>query len=315
VGTTSQTGGAWLDGHTRQWVDVGLISEGQADAITQFERRTDDTARPDRLGLGTEVAVYLGSVLAIMGGAVLVGRNWRELEMPGRLGIAVVISVVGFLAGSWLTRLGEERTNRLGSFLWVIGTGGVALGIGAVLAEFDPEPGAAALMVGLPVLALGAMLWRNLDRPLQMLTTAVGLGVTIGGVIEISDLRVWVGGIVVWALSVVTAVGAASGAIRPRLVALLTAAVGAMFGAMMLGELDEHLGPAAATVTAAGVVVFALVDRSIPVLVVGVLGFLFATEALLATTFTGQASSLIVTVVGLAVVVVAVVRSVRGAGP
>jgi hypothetical protein len=302
-----------LDRHVRQWVHADLISEQQAQAIERYERSASDSAdgvaEPERLGLAAEVAAYLGSVLAVMGGTMVVGPRWQDISLAGRLAIAVAIAAVGFTAGSWLVRIGEAGTKRLGSLLWVVGAAGVALGVGVVVHDAGVDAGVAACSVGVAITAIGLGLWRNLDRPLQLLTTAVGIGTVTGGLIEVANLPPWRVGIAVWLLSAALFGAGARGALHPRLFVLMTGAAGAMLAAAMLGDLDEHLGPAVAAATAASVVVFALWDDSLPILVVGVIGFLIAIQALLATTFTGAASSGVVTLVGLAVVVVALARA------
>ena len=305
-----------IDRHVRQWVHADLISEQQARAIERYERsaaaQPTVAAEPERLGLATEVAAYLGSVLAVMGGTMVVGPRWRDMPVAGRLGIAVAVAAVGFAAGSWLVHAGEAGTKRLGSLLWVVGTAGAALGIGVAAHEAGADTGVAACAIGVAVAAIGLGLWRNLDRPLQLLTTAVGIGTTIGGLIEVGNLPPWRVGIAVWLLAASFFGVATRGSLRPRLFALMTGAAGAMLAAAMLGDLDERLGPAVAAGTAAAVVVFALWDDSLPMLVAGVIGFLIAVQALLATTFTGVASSGVVTLFGLAVVVVALVRARTG---
>ena len=298
---------------TQEWVAAGLISTDQADAIRRFERSTISPSVPaddtERLGLGAEVAAYLGSMLALMGGIVVVGQRWREMALLGRLGIAVAVAVVGLTAGAWLVHLGESATKRLGSLLWVVGVAGVALAIGVLLDGLDADAGTAALVIGVVVAVLGVELWRNEDRPLQLLTTAVGVGVASGGVVDVSNVPVWRAAFVVWPVAAVWFWAAATGRLRPRLVGLAAGFAGAMIGAAMLGDLDAHAGPAAATLTAAAVVVFALADHSQPVLVIGVIGFLVAVQTLLASTFTSVISSGLVTLIGLAIVVAVVLRA------
>ena len=74
------------------------------------------------------------------------------------------------------------------------------------------------------------------------------------------------------------------------------------------------LGSATALVVAIMVVAYALREQMIPILVLGVLGSLIATQALLATTITGAASALVVTTLGLIIVVAAIARGVRSSG-
>ena len=92
-----------------------------------------------------------------------------------RLVIAAAVATVGFVAGTWLMRLGEPATRRLGSFLWVLGTGGVALAAGTMVDAIDPVRDAwMGVAIGLPAAAIGIALWRNTDRPLQLLTARWG---------------------------------------------------------------------------------------------------------------------------------------------
>ncbi len=303
--TLPRNGDAWLERHVHEWVDAGLISEGQAADIADFEHVVE-TREPQRLPIAAEVASYLGGVLAIMGGAVAVGRRWENLSVFGRLGIAVGIAVVGFLAGAWMMRIGEAGTKRVASALWVLGTGGVAMAVGVFVDEVDPNAGGwLPLLVGIPVLLIGAVLWRNLERPLQFLTGVAGFGFLLGGVGEIADLSAWRGGVVLAAVGAVFATGAAVDRFVPRLVVLATGALGVYIGAFMFGDYNEHLGPALALVTAASVVAYSVHERIVPVLVLGVIGSLIATQALLATTFTGVVASLMVALLGLVIVMVA----------
>ncbi len=312
--TLERKDGAWLEGHAHEWVAAGLISPDQAESIRHFEH-LDEPVAPQRLTIATEVAAYLGSVLAIMGGAVAVGQSWDDLTVFGRVGIAALIALIGFLAGTWLMRFDEAGAARLGSYLWLLGTAGVAMGVAVVIDELDERPGGwLALGVGLPVLAIGLLLWRNLDRPLQFLTAAVGFGFSLGGIGALTDVKAWWGGIALLCVGLVVSAGAAVHRLQPRLIVVATGSFGAFIGGFMLSDYNRHLGPTVALLIAAAVVVFALNDRLVPLLVLGVIGALVATQALLATTFTGAISSMIVALIGLAIVVTAMMHT-RGATP
>ena len=302
---------SWIRTHAHEWSDAGLISPDQAEAIIGYEAAESAVDHePQRLSIVAEVAAYLGAVLALMGGIAVVGPNWEELTIGGRMAIALAVAFVGFAAGSWLINYDEPATDRLGSFLWMIGTGGVAMAIGVAMAEVDPrEEGWAAVAIGVPVMAIGLVLWRNLDRPLQLLTLAAGFGVTFGGLGDVTDIEAWVAGSALIVIGALLALSAGLGWLTPRLVALVTGAFGAFVGGFMLGDLNEHLGPAAALSVAMAVVAFALAERIVPVLAMGVLGALIATQALLMTTFDGAIASLIVTVIGLAIVVAVIART------
>jgi uncharacterized membrane protein len=305
--------GDWLDRHTDDWVRAGLVSEEQAGAIRNFE---EGTAAPARLPVVAEVAAYLGSVLALMAGSIVVAQRWDDLTVVGRVALGAAIAVVGFVGGAWLVRMDEAGTRRLGGFLWTLAAGGVGM-VAAILGDergLDADDGSLLLVIGIPVLAVGVGLWRNLDRPLQLLTSVAGFGIILGGIGTALDLEPWQGGLVIWSVSVAFGLAALWTSIEPRLVALVVAPIGAWIGATMLMEESERWAPVLAAVTAAVVVFVGIREHLVPVLVVGVFTFLISTQMLLQTTLSGAGASLVVAVIGLAVVVVAVYRA-RPRGP
>ena len=311
---SADSSGTWFDDHSKEWIDHGFVSGEQVDAIREFERSHEP--EPARLSIGAELAVYLGSVLALMSGAVMVGESWDTLGLAGRIAIGAAVAALGFIAGSRLIHVDDPAARRLASFMWVIGAGGVALVAGTLAdaAEFE-EPGWNLLAIGAPVLAIGVALWRNLDRPLQVLTTAVGAGLTVGGVGALLSTPPWLGGVLVWLLASSIGTLAVRQRLRPELYVLGVAAIGAMIGAGMLTDVSEVFGFAAATATAAGIVAVGLARHLTPILVIGVLAFLQSLQGLLITTLHGAVGAMVVAVLGLAVVIVVIVRSTRHSAP
>jgi hypothetical protein len=311
---SADSSGTWFDVHAEEWIDRGLLSTEQVDAIRAFERTR--APEPARLSIVAELAVYLGSAVALMSGAVMVGESWDALGLAGRLSIGVAVAVLGFVAGSRFIHLDDRAARRLASFMWVIGAGGVALVAGTLAdaAEFE-EPGWNLLMIGVPVLAIGAVLWRNLDRPLQVLTTAVGAGLTLGGIGGLLSMPAWLGGVLVWMLALAIGALALTQRLRPELYVLGAASIAAMIGALMLIDVGEVFGSAAATATAAGIVAVGLARHLVPILVIGVLAFLQSLQGLLLTTLNGAVAAMGVAIVGLAVVIVVIVRSTQGRAP
>jgi hypothetical protein len=305
-----------LDEHARAWVEHGLVTSEQIEAIRAYEQtgeQVDAELRP-RFSLVAELAVYLGSALALMSGAMIVGESWESLTTAARAAIGLAVAALGFVAGARLVRLDDEaHTRRLASFMWLIGTGGVALTTGTLADAADlADPGWNLVIIGLPVLALGSALWRNRDRPLQVLTTAVGAGLVVGGTGALLSTPPWLGGILVWSAAIVVAATAVTQRLRPELYVLAVAAIAAMIGALMLVDVGELVGACAATATAAGIVAVGLARRQTPILVIGVLAFLQSLQGLLMTTLNGAVAALVVAIGGIAVVVVVIVRSTRG---
>lgn len=309
--TLERKEGAWLDRHAHQWVEAGFVSADQIEAILAYEH-AGESAEPQRLTVVAEVASYLGALVAFAGGAAIIGPNWDRLGLAGQGAVALAIAVVGLVGGSWLVRQGEAGMTRLGTFLWVVGTGGVALAVAGVVNEVDPSNDAwYPTLIGLPVLVIGAGLWRNLDRPLQLVTAALGAGLTGGGLAALTELSTWVVSPVVWSVSLVVGVLAASGRIHPRLVALIVASVGLMIGSFSLMDESERLGSIAAVASATLIVVFALWDRSWPLVGVGLIAFFIAITSLMQTVLHGMLARLIAVLFGLVVVAAVGVRAQR----
>jgi hypothetical protein len=310
---TDGDGSRWLDVHAGQWVDHGLVTSEQVEAIRDFEHH--ETVER-RLSVPAEFAVYLGSILALMSGAMMIGPNWDSLRTAGQIAIGLAIAVLGFVAGARLARLDDPATRRLASFMWLIGTGGVALAVaaGADAAAFE-EPGWNLVIIGLPVAAIGAALWRNTDRPLQVLTTAVGAGLVVGGVGALLAVPPWIGGILVWTTALAIGALAIGQVLRPELYVLAVAAIAAMIGAVMLADVSELTASIAATITAAGVVAVGLARHLVPILVIGVIAFLQSLQGLLMTTVNGALAAAVVAVAGLVLVITVIARSTRGSKP
>lgn len=298
----------WLDTHTGRWVEAGLISPSQADGIRAFEHGI----APQRLTLAAEIASYIGSVLVLMGGAAVVARSWDDLPLIAQLGVALAVMAVGYTSGTWLMRLDEPGTRRLGSFLWAVGTGGVAMAVFPIIKEIrSDDDGVVAVTVGASVLAVSLALWRNRERPLQLITAVIGFGVVLGGLADITESPEWVGSIVLMAAGLSLAGGAVFRRLQPRLLAIGLGFVLAYIGGSMLASTSELLGPSVALAIAVLAVVIGLRERFVPLLVIGVAGSLIATGGLLSTAFDGLVAALVVTLLGLAIVATAIARTLR----
>lgn len=310
---------SWLEEHTHQWVEEGVVSEEQAAEILRVETAASATplSGPPELPLLAELAAYLGSILALAGGVAVVSRSWDALGPVGRLGIGVLVTVVGFVAAWAVLRLHGAGAQRLGGFLRLIGSGGVALVAGVLAVELGSDsPDVTAMVVGSAVAAVGLGLWRNLDRPLQLVTLVAGVVTFTIGFAAAVGIGPWPIGMVLWAVALGVGGLGAQGRLHPELWVLPLAGVGMMVGAAM--QLDLLGDPAfALSLLTAGVVVAAgLALHHIPLTVVGVLGFLQSLQALLVIYLSGSLAGVMVLAVGITMVVAVIVVSVRrGARP
>lgn len=304
----------WLDEHVERWIDAGLLSPEQADRIVRLETGTTPArVVTRRLPIAAETLAYGGSALALMGGSFVVARTWSSIPFVARLLVGLVLAAVGLLGGRALRTMHEAGADRLAGFLWTVGAGGVALATGvAVDAAGVDSPPLVTMGVGAAVLVVGVALWRNLERPLQLLTAVAGAVITASALAAHLALPVWIGGAVLWAAALAVGWLAASGRLHPDLLALLLAAVGLLIGAGMQVEWSDDVGTFFGLATAAGIVVAALALRLPPLVAVGVIGMLVFLQMLFSLYFTGAFASAAVTLVGVVVVVLVLVRTLRG---
>ena len=305
-----------VNDHTGEWVAAGLISPAQARALEEFEatqHAAEEPARPTRLGSVAEAGAYVGTVLALVGGGIGLGPQWGDMALALRLVIAGAIAATGLLTGRWLMGVDEAGTRRLGGFLWVLAAAGLALAGGTVMNEVRPDSPWMAISIGLPGALLGAALWRDRDRPLQLLTLAAGSGIAAGGFLALADLAAWHGAAPVWLAGAAWWVLTARGTVRPAGTARIVGALTMIVGAFMLSDLRIQLGAAVALATAAALIVLALRGGYTSVLVVSVLAALEAVRSLVETTFHGPVGGAFVALAGLTIVVVIVLHARRRA--
>ena len=146
--------GSQLADAVHHWVEAGIVTPAQADAIFEFERAQaveplqPAERREGRLPLATELLSYLGIALVIMSGTFLVTRFWSDLHIGGRVAVGLVAAVVGLLGSTVVTRIGGRGACRLGSFLALCGTGGVALTVGLAAVALGSHSSTVVLAVG-----------------------------------------------------------------------------------------------------------------------------------------------------------------------
>jgi hypothetical protein len=258
----------------QRWVDAGLITADQADAIATFEE-TRQPSRPEPVvAPAVEALAYLGGVLLSVGAGMLVARVWEDLGTAGHLAIvgaaASVVGVVGLLVGE-----AEPVAWRLRGFLWALSSGGIAAVAGLTAFEVldasgEPVALAAAGIGGLSSLAY----WQLRDRPLQHLVSFVGLAVSVGVTIS------WVGGertgaaigVALWSLGAVWAWQAWCDRLRPALVGFPLGVLLTLVASAPVGDQVEWLAPLLGLATAGGWVAFGTIRAEPMALAPGVAG-------------------------------------------
>lgn len=305
----------WLAQHLDEWVDVGIVDDEQRAAIEAYEHERDEAAAPSaprRLSIGAEVAAYIGVVLALTGGAAAIGESWERWSFPARLALAFALAAVGLGIGHRLFRIGESGTDRVGGVVATLGVGGIALATGLIVDEMRPRSGGwIPWWIGAAVLVASVLLWRNRNRPLQLVTAIVGFGLVGVATADLAGDRFWIAGVVVVVGGLSLAVLGHLERAHPPLIAVAGGGVGAFLGAFMLADLNDHLGPSLALAIALAFVLYSVDTDFVPLLVLSIGGATIASGSLLATTFESTVSALGVAVIGLALVAVVISRSAR----
>jgi hypothetical protein len=253
------------------------------------------------------LAAYVGVIAVGVSTMLFLGHYWSRLGLAGHLSVALMITVAGLAGGFVVAQIGDAGARRLSSFLRLVGTAGAAMTAAvAVGPAAQSHRGLALLCVGAVVLVLSAILWRNQDRPLQFLSTLLGVAITLGAVGTVADLHATSTevALLVWFLAI--AVGLMSlQTLRPALTALVAAEFGSFVGALGLSfpnHLEGVLLGLVSTLCAVGIG-FAL-ERP-PIIVIGALGFFMFDFRIFAIYLRSTNAALGAFVLGLALVLVA----------
>jgi len=261
----------------QRWVDAGIGSSGQREEILAMESSespASDARRPTISPL-VELTSYLVVVVVGVGTVLYIGRYWSTIGRAGHISAALTVTAAGLLWGSVIGRFGDAGAGRLSGFLRLLGTAGAALTTAAVVsAASQRHHGLTLLCVGVVVLTISASLWRNLDRPLQFLSTLLGLAMTLGAVGSVAHLHATSTevSLLVWFFAVAVGLMGLQ-VLRPAPTALVVAEFGSFVGAFAL-SFPNHLGGVLlgllSALSAVGVG-FAL-ERP-PIIVIGAVGF------------------------------------------
>ena len=297
----------WLEEHLQRWVEAGLVSQEQAAEINGFERtgpsgegaEATSSAGKGRFSVLSEAVSYLGILLVLVSGALVVGRFWDDLHSYGRLGVGLLVTMAGFGAATLMDRLDVAGARRVASFLRLCGTGGVALTAAVcAVALGSHDAGINALAAGGSVVVVSGLQWRNGDRVLPFLASIAGLVAAVVGLRDVLHLGLTPteAGLVVWAVCLTLGVLSAFNFVHPALPALVVFEIGAIGAVLPVVGQHHAAGVAIGLATAAIGLVAGLYLKHNSMVIVGVIGSLI---------FLGWALSLYVRGIGTALGVLA----------
>lgn len=296
-----------------EWVVAGLITPEQAELIRAHEAGRVGT-RPGAAPVVVEALGYLGGIIMVIGLGVLVGTFWADVPVPGRLLLtgATVVALLG--AGAAVPDRIGPPAGRLRSLLWALAVAATALFMtvlaGDVLDLHDED---ALLAIFPPTALVAGLLWWVRRTWLQQLALLVPSVLSAAGIgVRVSDLDT-VPGLAVWVVAALWLVLVWLGRLTPRTTGLAFGGVAAVFGA---ATMPSDAGILLGLATAVGLLVLALVERSLPLLAVAGFALLEAAPRAVVEWFPGRLSaSLTLIAVGGVLVAAAVwvARHRRGA--
>ncbi|MHB1208843.1 MAG: DUF2157 domain-containing protein [Acidimicrobiales bacterium] len=309
-----------LEWRVGNWREAGIISQTQGEQIVHFESAPGVRVEPKeggstpvrRLSLVAELVSYLGLVLVLASGGIFVSRLWQGLGLWGRVSVGIVTALVGFVGGRTVLRWNEEGTTRLGWLFWLLGTGGVAMATAVLVDRMGGQRASwTLLLTGLAVAIVSVGLWRNLERPLQFLSSIVGVTLMFVGAVQFthrepSTLTI---GLLVWAMGVALGLSSLK-YVRPALLAMLVAQGAAFMGAMaMIASQSRLIGFVCGLSGAVVGVTLGLIKRESPIVALGIISFFAVVVRALSYYLQGPGAMLVAFVMGVVLVTVVIWRA------
>lgn len=156
--------------HTQEWVAAGLITVDQAQSIEAFE-----ASRPTTAHAVLEVLGYLGAVLVLLAGLIIVGDMWPDLERAAKVLIAAFAAVVLITGGIVATGYERDALRRMGQVSLFLAAGPLGLSVGVAMETGVPDD--VAVFLGFATAFVYSSLMYVRDR-----SWAQHLGVFVTGV-------------------------------------------------------------------------------------------------------------------------------------
>lgn len=127
-----------------RWQSAGLIDARQAQAIADFEAKSEPAPQPLAGGVdgsisATEVITYAGALVTLAGLATLLGTQYRQLGVVGRLAIPGLVAIAALLAARTLS--GERaRARRAQTSLVTLAVAAIGFLVGQLQVEIAGGP-------------------------------------------------------------------------------------------------------------------------------------------------------------------------------
>ncbi len=302
-----------LDRRIPTWVDAGLITTEQADAIRAFERSNDDPgpSRQRSLISPAEAIGYVGAALALGAIALILNDLWRGLVVGGRMTLVGVLTVALFGAGLAVRSSSSATMQRLTSVLFTATVVGVGWFTSVVAGDlFDLRSAAVWTAVGLATVVVAAALYLWTPRALLQVAVLVSALIAPVAALDLTQISPGPGwyGLVVGAIGAAWFLLAAGGWLASRVVGEVSGALVAFMG-VQIGSFGDARAAALVigVVLAAGLVALAIRTDRLHHLIIGALALFVLSPQLVFEVFGDQIGApATLLLVGLLLVLLAV---------
>lgn len=214
--------------HVEVWVEEGIITGDQAEAIRRYEERDRPPDRGliahGRIPLITEALGYLGAGLAAAALITLFAEDWTTFPVETRL-IVPLIGAIALLLAGWPLRSSDEPAfTRFGSVLWALSVASAAWFMGVLAQDaFGWEDSRVGVAIGAVAAPLAAVLYAMRKTSLQLLALAAGSLILVVGLVQLpsgqgggAEVET---GIAIWIAAVVWMFLTRKGVLRPEVLA------------------------------------------------------------------------------------------------
>jgi hypothetical protein len=258
-----------------RWSAAGLINPEQAGQIESAEAAPVAAGTAHRrLPLVIEALGYLGAVIAITAGAIVLQHFWHNVPPSAQLAFAGVVAVVLLAIGAVLRTGGDPPLARLRNVLWLFSTISVAA-FAAVLADQVWHLGGST--VGLlsegAGTACGIALWWRTRSTLQHLAVFAGTAALVATAVDriapgASD---WAPGLGIWVIAALWGIAVYRDYLVPRTAGFIAAGIGLLVGAQWV-MYESAAGHVLAVGTVVGLLAAGVALRRVLLLGFGAVG-------------------------------------------
>jgi len=242
------------------WVDAGLITAAQKEAIVGFESRDGD--RPQANLSVAEALGYIGAALAFGAVGLVIRGVWQQLNPLGQIGLAVAAVLIFGASAYLLEDRPSETSNRLTSVLTAVTIFSL---LAAVMLTVEEYTSLSSETVGaiLAVVYAGAVGVAYVRRPRTLavlLLFSGGLALIAAALAQpIVPVNLFASAMLFWAYALSWVLLTVGEWITPRRPALIVGAIGSVLALQVVRAGSMPLAPLLlGLLTAAGLVWFAL---------------------------------------------------------